>query len=177
MERAPAGGVLSAHYCCMRTERRWPPPAPLANPLRSITCVDEIIDRKLRMTLTLSILELVRVTETVDARGALINARDLAAHAERLGYNRVGWPNITICAASPVPRPRLCWLRSPRARRQSVLVPAASCFPITRPMSSLNNSAPWHSFFRAGSTSGLAARRGPDQVDLAGAAALAGGGG
>ena len=62
--------------------------APLANPLRPITCVDEIIDRKLRMT-PLSILELVRVTETVDARGALNNARDLAAHAERLGYNRV----------------------------------------------------------------------------------------
>ena len=37
----------------------------------------------------LSILELVRVTETVDARGALNNARALAAHAERLGYNRV----------------------------------------------------------------------------------------
>lgn len=36
-----------------------------------------------------SILELVRVTEEVDARGALNNARDLAAHAERLGYNRV----------------------------------------------------------------------------------------
>ena len=37
----------------------------------------------------LSILELVRVTEAVDARGALNNARALAVHAERLGYNRV----------------------------------------------------------------------------------------
>jgi len=37
----------------------------------------------------LSILELVRVTEAVDARGALHHARDLAAHAERLGYNRI----------------------------------------------------------------------------------------
>ena len=37
----------------------------------------------------LSILELVRVTEETDARGALLNARDLAAHAERLGYNRI----------------------------------------------------------------------------------------
>ena len=37
----------------------------------------------------LSILELVRVTEETDARGALDNARDLAAHAEKLGYRRI----------------------------------------------------------------------------------------
>ena len=37
----------------------------------------------------LSILELVRVTQETDARGALNNARDLAAHAEKLGYERV----------------------------------------------------------------------------------------
>jgi luciferase family oxidoreductase group 1 len=37
----------------------------------------------------LSILELVRVTQETDARGALNNARDLAAHAEKLGYQRV----------------------------------------------------------------------------------------
>jgi luciferase family oxidoreductase group 1 len=37
----------------------------------------------------LSILELVRVTEETDARGALMNARDLAGHAERFGYNRI----------------------------------------------------------------------------------------
>ena len=37
----------------------------------------------------LSILELVRVTEAVDARGALLNARDLAVHAERWGYRRI----------------------------------------------------------------------------------------
>jgi luciferase family oxidoreductase group 1 len=36
----------------------------------------------------LSILELVRVTEETDARGALDNARDLAAHAEDWGYRR-----------------------------------------------------------------------------------------
>src|SRR5579871_1988326 len=36
----------------------------------------------------LSILELVRVTQETDARGALDNARDLAAHAERWGYRR-----------------------------------------------------------------------------------------
>ena len=37
----------------------------------------------------LSILELVRVTENTDARGALDNARDLAAHAEQWGYRRI----------------------------------------------------------------------------------------
>jgi luciferase family oxidoreductase group 1 len=36
----------------------------------------------------LSILDLVRVSEETDARTALDNARDLAAHAERLGYRR-----------------------------------------------------------------------------------------
>jgi luciferase family oxidoreductase group 1 len=36
----------------------------------------------------LSILDLVRVTEATDARGALDNARDLAAHAENWGYRR-----------------------------------------------------------------------------------------
>jgi luciferase family oxidoreductase group 1 len=37
----------------------------------------------------LSILELVRVTEETDARGALDNARDLAAHVENWGYRRL----------------------------------------------------------------------------------------
>jgi len=36
----------------------------------------------------LSILDLVRVTEATNARGALYNARDLAAHAEKWGYHR-----------------------------------------------------------------------------------------
>ena len=37
----------------------------------------------------LSILELVRVTQDTDARGALKNARDIAAHAEKWGYRRI----------------------------------------------------------------------------------------
>jgi luciferase family oxidoreductase group 1 len=37
----------------------------------------------------LSILDLVRVTQDTDARGALDNARDLAAHAEGWGYRRI----------------------------------------------------------------------------------------
>jgi luciferase family oxidoreductase group 1 len=37
----------------------------------------------------LSILELARITQETDARGALDNARDLAAHAETWGYRRI----------------------------------------------------------------------------------------
>ena len=37
---------------------------------------------------SLSILDLVRVTQNTDARGAFDNARDLAVHAERWGYRR-----------------------------------------------------------------------------------------
>ena len=37
----------------------------------------------------LSILDLVRVTQDTDARGALDNARDVAVHAESWGYRRI----------------------------------------------------------------------------------------
>ncbi|MDQ0391355.1 LLM class flavin-dependent oxidoreductase [Labrys monachus] len=56
----------------------------------------------------LSILELVRVTEETDARGALDNARDLAAHAEKWGYRRIwvaehhNMPGIASAATSIV---------------------------------------------------------------------------
>ena len=56
----------------------------------------------------LSILELVRVTEQTDASGALNNARDLAAHAEKWGYRRIwvaehhNMPGIASAATSIV---------------------------------------------------------------------------
>ena len=56
----------------------------------------------------LSILDLVRVTEETDARGALDNARDVAAHAERFGYQRIwvaehhNMPGIASAATSVV---------------------------------------------------------------------------
>jgi len=57
---------------------------------------------------TLSILELVRVTQETDAKGALNNARDLASHAEALGYRRLwvaehhNMPGIASAATSIV---------------------------------------------------------------------------
>ena len=56
----------------------------------------------------LSILELARVTQEVDARGALDNARDLAAQAENWGYRRIwvaehhNMPGIASAATSIV---------------------------------------------------------------------------
>jgi luciferase family oxidoreductase group 1 len=56
----------------------------------------------------LSILDLVRITETTDARGALDNARDLARHAEGWGYRRIwvaehhNFPGIASAATSLV---------------------------------------------------------------------------
>jgi len=56
----------------------------------------------------LSILELVRVTQETDARGALNNARDLAAYAERWGYRRIwvaehhNMPGVASAATSIV---------------------------------------------------------------------------
>jgi luciferase family oxidoreductase group 1 len=56
----------------------------------------------------LSILDLVRVTEETDARGALDNARDLARHAEAWGYRRIwvaehhNMPGIASAATSLV---------------------------------------------------------------------------
>jgi luciferase family oxidoreductase group 1 len=56
----------------------------------------------------LSILDLVRVTQDIDARGALDNARDLAIHAEAWGYRRIwvaehhNMPGIASAATSVV---------------------------------------------------------------------------
>lgn len=56
----------------------------------------------------LSILDLVRITQTTDARGALDNSRDLARHAEAWGYRRIwiaehhNFPGIASAATSLV---------------------------------------------------------------------------
>ena len=81
----------------------------------------------------LSILDLVRVTEETDARGALDNARDLAAHAERWGYRRIwvaehhNMPGIASAATSVVHRAYRRGIED-----ASASAPAASCCPTTR---------------------------------------------
>ena len=72
----------------------------------------------------LSILELVRVTQETDAKGALNNARDLAAHAENWGYHRIwvaehhNMPGIASAATSVVLGPyRRGDKNDPRRRR------------------------------------------------------------
>lgn len=60
------------------------------------------------MTVPLSILDLVRITEGSDTRAALDRARDLAAHAENWGYQRFwvaehhNFPSIASAATSLV---------------------------------------------------------------------------
>ena len=54
---------------------------------RRCECIDVASNWSLLMT-ALSILDLVRVTEDTNARGALDNSRDLAGHAEQWGYQR-----------------------------------------------------------------------------------------
>src|SRR5580692_2191805 len=75
-------------------------------PLRAASFTQSVY-REPPMT-ALSILDLVRVTEETDARGALDNARDLAAHAEKWGYRRIwlaehhNMPGIASAATSIV---------------------------------------------------------------------------
>jgi luciferase family oxidoreductase group 1 len=77
----------------------------------------------------LSILDLVRVTEETDARGALDNARDLASHAERWGYKRFwvaehhNMPGIASAATSLVVSHIAAGTRSIRVGAGGVMLP------------------------------------------------------
>ena len=100
----------------------------------------------------LSILELVRVTEDTDASGALNNARDLAAHAEKWGYRRIwvaehhNMPGIASAATSVV-------LAHLAAGTTTIRVGAgASCSRTIRRMSSPSNSGRWRDCFQAASS-------------------------
>ncbi len=77
----------------------------------------------------LSILDLVRVTEETDARGALDNARDLARHAEDWGYRRL-WvaehhniPGIASAATSIVIAHVAAGSRSIRVGAGGIMLP------------------------------------------------------
>ncbi len=109
----------------------------------------------------LSILELVRVTEETDARGALDNARDLAAHAENWGYRRIWVAEHHNMAGIASAATSIVVAHIAAGSKRIRVAPAASCCPITRPTSSPNSSAPWRGSFPAASISGSAARRAP----------------
>src|SRR5690606_37665709 len=81
-----------------------------------------------RMT-ALSILDLVRVTEEADARTALDNARDLAAHAENWGYRRFwvaehhNFPGIASAATSIVIAHSAAGTRTIRVGAGGIMLP------------------------------------------------------
>jgi luciferase family oxidoreductase group 1 len=77
----------------------------------------------------LSILDLVRVTEGTDARGALDNARDLARHAEGWGYRRIwvaehhNMPGIASAATSLVLAHMAAGTRTIRVGAGGIMLP------------------------------------------------------
>jgi luciferase family oxidoreductase group 1 len=101
----------------------------------------------------LSILELVRVTQETDARGALDNARALAAHAEKLGYRRIwvaehhNMPGIASAATSVVLGHIAAGTRTIRVGAGGIMLPNHSPYVIAEQFGTL-------------------ARLFPDRVDL-----------
>jgi luciferase family oxidoreductase group 1 len=77
----------------------------------------------------ISILDLVRVTQETDARGALDNSRDLARHAEEWGYRRLwvaehhNFPGIASAATSLVIAHIAAGTRSIRVGAGGIMLP------------------------------------------------------
>src|SRR3954464_1391965 len=92
---------------------------------------------------TLSILDLVRVTEATDARGALDNARDLAAHAEGWGYRRIwvaehhNMPGIASAATSVVLAHIAAGTKSIRVGAGGIMLPNHSPYVIAEQFGTL----------------------------------------
>jgi hypothetical protein len=107
----------------------------------------------------LSILEIVRVTEDTDARGALDNARHLAVHAEAWGYRRIwvaehhNMPGIASAATSVV-------IGHIAAGTKTIRVGAGGIPTMHRTLSP-SSSGRWHDCFQAALTSGWAVHPGP----------------
>ena len=125
----------------------------------------------------LSILDLVRVTEETDARGALDNARDLAAHAEGWGYRRF-WvaehhniPSIASSATSLV----ICHIaegtRSIRVGAGGIMLPNHAPIVIAEQFGTLARLFPGRIDLGLGRAPGTdemavrALRRAPDSAD------------
>ena len=108
----------------------------------------------------LSILELVRVTQETDARGALDNARDLAAHAEKWGYRRIwvaehhNMPGIASAATSIVLAHLAEGTSTIRVGAGGIMLPNHAPYVIAEQFGTLGAT-----FSRAASTLDLAARQ------------------
>src|SRR4051794_31255862 len=91
----------------------------------------------------LSILDLVRVTQDTDARGALDNARDLAAHAEGWGYRRIwvaehhNMPGIASAATSIVVGHIAAGTRTIRVGAGGIMLPNHSPYVIAEQFGTL----------------------------------------
>src|SRR3954447_26299126 len=109
----------------------------------------------------LSILDLVRITQDTDARGAFDNARDLAAHAERWGYRRVwvaehhNMPGIASAATAVVIGHIAAGTHTIRVGAGGIMLPNHA------PVSVGERSGPWKSLSPGRITSGSGARPAP----------------
>src|SRR6185503_10067331 len=105
----------------------------------------------------LSILDLVRVTEDTDARGALDNARDIAVHAEAWGYRRIwvaehhNMPGIASAATSVVIGHIAAGTKTIRVGAGGIMLPNHAPYVIAEQFGTLAAASIW----------GWAARRGP----------------
>ena len=96
----------------------------------------------------LSILELVRVTQETDARGALDNARDLAAHAETWGYRRIwvaehhNMPGIASAATSVVIAHIAAGARTIRVGAGGIMLPNHAPYVIAEQFGTLERLFP-----------------------------------
>jgi luciferase family oxidoreductase group 1 len=114
----------------------------------------------------LSILELVRVTENTDARGALDNARDLAAHAEKWGYRRIwvaehhNMPGVASAATSIVLAHLAAGTRTIRVGAGGIMLPNHAPYVIAEQFGTLARLYPGRIDL------GLGRAPGTDQITL-----------
>ena len=115
----------------------------------------------------LSILDLARVTQEVDARGALDNARDLAAHAETLGLPALLGRRASQHAGHRQRRD-LDRHRPYRRRHEdaSASAQAASCCPTMRPIVIAEQFGTLARLFPGRIDLGLGRAPGTDQLTL-----------
>ncbi len=125
----------------------------------------------------LSILELVRVTETTDARGALDNARDLAVHAEEWGYRRIwvaehhNMPGIASAATSIVLAHLAAGTKTIRVGAGGIMLPNHAPYVIAEQFGTLARLFPGRIDLGLGRAPGTdqltlrALRRGPEAAE------------